>query len=154
MTDSSRAVFLSQEIALVLCNNHQSPASITYTCYSTSNGSAVGPTFTIDNPGSPSTFASYRIIVPVVVTVVVIVALLLVVLVVYLRRSRVKAKPPRMCPMGSVTASLLASTLAPFGIGLEPVESISFEFPRENLRFVKVLGKLGLHVYASAIITL
>ena len=152
MTDSSRAVFLSQEIALVLCNNHQSPASITYTCYSTSNDSAVGPTFTIYNLDSPSTFASYRIIVPVVVTVAVIVALLLVILVVYLRRSRVKAKPPQMCPIGSVTASLLASTLAPFG--LEPVESISFEFPRENLRFVKVLGKLKLHVYASVIITL
>ena len=79
----------------------------------------------------------YHIIVPIIV-IVVIVVLLFIILVAYLRYLRLKAEPPRMCPVGSVTASLIASTLAPFG--LQPVENSSSEFPRENLQFLKVLG--------------
>ena len=88
----------------------------------------------------PSQPPPYHIIVPVIAVIVVIV-LLSIVLVAYLRYLRLKAEPPRMCPVGSVTASLIASTLAPFG--LQPVENISSEFPRENLQFLKVLG--GYH---------
>ena len=105
---------------------------------STSSPTSEGPT--IQPPQPPPQSPPYHIIVPGIVIVITIV-LLLIVLIAYLRYLRLKAEPPRMCPVGSVTASLIASTLAPFG--LQPVENSSSEFPRENLQFLKVLG--GYH---------
>ena len=143
LTDDSGAIFINQEIALVLCNDRRSQTPTDSTCSSTSNISVEGPPVSFPLPSFPlppfplPPSASYHITVIVVVVVVVVIILLLIILIVYLRYSRLKVEPPRMCPVGSATASLIASTLAPFG--LELVEN-SFEFPRENLQFVKVLG--------------
>ena len=142
-TDASGATFVSQEIALVVCHRYRSQlsTSVSYTCYSSSDISVNGPTILLQ-PLPSTSFHITAIAVPIVIIIVLLFVVLVVVLViVYLRYSRLKAEPPRMCPIGSsATASLIAGTLAPFG--LEPIESIvdTFEFPRENLHFEKVLG--------------
>ena len=156
LTDVNDAtIYISQEIILVLCNNRtQTPTK--YTCYSSLNGSVEyeGPTVCFNPPTSmpptsmppssiPPSSTSHpvtTIVVPIVVTVVIIIYLLIIlIMIIVVRYSRLKSEPPRMCPVGSATTSLLASTLAPFG--LEPVpDNNSLEFPRENLQFVKVLG--------------
>ena len=142
-TDASGATFLSQEIALVICHRYRSQlsTSVSYTCYSSSDSSVNGPTILLQ-PLPSTSFHITAIVIPIVIIIVLLLLVLVVVLViVYLRYSRLKAEPPRMCPIGSsATASLIAGTLAPFG--LEPIENIvdTFEFPRENLHFEKVLG--------------
>ena len=93
---------------------------------------------TSEGPTVSSQLPPYHIIVPVIIVVVVVV-FLSIILIAYLRYLRLKAEPPRMCPVESVTASLIASTLAP--LGLQPVENNNFEFSRENLQFLKVLGE-------------
>ena len=135
--DNSGATLLSQEIALVICGS-QTP-STSYTCYSSDSTVVIGPTVSL-LPPPPNSYHITAIVVPIAIIIVVLVAVLVVVLViVYLRYSRLKAEPPRMCPIESATASLIAGTLAPFG--LEPTENSNLEFPRENLQFVKVLGQ-------------
>ena len=157
LTDVNNAtIYISQEIMLVLCNNRIPQTPTNYTCYSSSNGSVEyeGPTVCFNSPTSmpptsmppssiPPSSTSHpvtTIVVPIVVTVVIIIYLLIIlIMIIVVRYSRLKSEPPRMCPVGSATASLLASTLAPFG--LEPLpDNNSLEFPRENLQFVKVLG--------------
>ena len=140
LTDSTGAKFLNQEIALVLCDIGQSSSRITYTCYS-SDSDAKGPTFTIP-PTSSNNF-----LFPVVATVVAIVLILSLVLLIVVAcacvyYSRLKAEPPRMCPIDphlSATASLITATMAPYD--METTDGSYLEFPRENLEFVKVLGK-------------
>lgn len=139
LTHSSGAKLLSEETALVICSGHES--DITYTCYS-SDSSAKGPAFLVTSShssGSQVAVITAPIVIFVVILLVVVVA---VGVTVYLRYSRLKAEPPRMCPIdphSSVTASLIAATLTPYNF--ETNESSHLEFPRENLQFVKVLGK-------------
>ena len=139
--DASTYMYLSQEIMLVLCSSRRSKTPTSYTCYSSSNHSVEGPS--VPPLFSPS--ASYPITVvavPIVVIVVLLLVVLMVVLtIVYLRYSRLKSEAPRMCPIESATASLIAGSLGLATLGLEPSDdSNGLEFPRENLQFVKVLG--------------
>ena len=142
MTDDSGAMLLSQEIALVVCSDRRSQTATTYTCYSTSDSSIEGPTVSLPLPPSASYHIS-AVVVPVIVIVLLLIAVLIIVLVmVYLRYSRLKAEAPRMCPIESATASLIAGSLGLATLGLETLDdSSNLEFPRENLQFVKVLGE-------------
>ena len=144
----SGAIYLSQEITLVLCssNRRQSQPPTTYTCYSTLDRSISGPTASPLDPPSTSYHVS-AIVVPVIVIVLLLIAVLVIVLViVYLRYSRLKAEAPRMCPIvnESATARLIAESMPLATLGMETVDdsSNSLEFPRQNLEFVKVLGEL------------
>ena len=136
----SGAKYLNEEIALVVCSS-QHPASVTrYTCFSSDND-VPGPYVLI--AATPTTSNQVIVIaVPVITFVVVLLVVIVTVLVVvYLRYTRLKAEPPRMCPIdghSSVTASLIAATLSPYIF--DSTESSHLEFPRENLEFVKVLG--------------
>ena len=141
LTDDEGALYLSEEIALVICNGHLSEAATRYTCYS-SDHSAMGPTFTAiaaDTDNNQAVVVASSIAVAIVVLLI---TLALMLVCVYQYYSRLKAEPQRMCPIdphSSVTASLIAASLTPYSF--ETNDSSHLEFPRENLVFVKVLGK-------------
>ena len=129
----------------MVCSDHGSQTDTTYTCYSTSDSSIEGPTVSVPDPPSRGYHIS-AIVVPIVLIILLLVAVLVVVLaIVYLRYSRLKSEAPRMCPIESATARLLADSFGLATLGMEMIDdSTSLEFPRENLQFVKVLGKYKL----------
>lgn len=140
LKDTNNATYINQAVALVQCSHHPLPTSTHYTCFSSDN-TAPGTSFTLFVSRSSSThIVTIAVTLAIFVTVLLLV-IVVVVVIVCLRYSRIKAEPRRMCPVPPhIMNSLISATLTPYIFDEEP-DSSHLEFPRENLQFVKVLGK-------------
>lgn len=135
LTDTDGSMYLRDELALVICNGRQSRAAARYTCYS-SDSSAEGPIFLV--PAAVEDNQIVAITVPIAFFIVLLlIVLVLLLLFVYPYYCRLKVEPRRMFPI----EPLSPGPVSPRGANSE--ENSHFEFPRENLVFVKVLGKLA-----------
>ena len=140
LTNEDGSVYLSEKIALVICNGYQSRGTAHYTCYS-SDSSGPGPSFVVRAGVNNNQVVTITVPIAIFIVILLIVLVVVVVVFVYPYYSRLKAEPPRMCPIdhASATAGLVATSP-----DFEENYSSHLEFPRENLVFVKVLGKLAI----------